>query len=286
MANLVSYRTGWDKRKTLIGSQLWWNWELDTTKYPGWQELVKDLSTDYIKVMTYCNPCLALMDDKPNKRRNLFEEAKELVILVKYNHEEPYMAPNTAFDVGMLDLTHPLTTSWFKQILQEMMDDGVRRWMADFGEGLPVDAVLYSVLHVPWLTELSVFLRWLPLDVARMWGRHWLEPLLAPNSDTTIPRFPSSNYLSLPLLNVLNIASALSKFVNKVVDGGITALHMPKRQDEDAGYDELNGASFTVAVFNLSTTIVGAGIMALPATMKVMGLILRIAIIIFMAFLN
>ncbi|KAK8583500.1 hypothetical protein V6N13_108858 [Hibiscus sabdariffa] len=47
---------------------------------------------------------------------------------------------------------------------------------------------------------------WLPLDVARMWGRHWLEPLLAPNSDTTIPRFPSSNYLSLPLSSVLNIA--------------------------------------------------------------------------------
>ncbi|MBA0736703.1 hypothetical protein Gogos_010217 [Gossypium gossypioides] len=54
--------------------------------------------------------------------------------------------------------------------------------------------------------ELSVFLRWLPLDVARMWGRHWLEPLLAPNSDTTIPRFSSSNYLSLPLSSLFNIA--------------------------------------------------------------------------------
>ncbi|KAJ6386476.1 hypothetical protein OIU78_016395 [Salix suchowensis] len=47
---------------------------------------------------------------------------------------------------------------------------------------------------------------WLPVDVARMWGRHWLEPLLAPNSDSTIPRFPHSNYLALPLLSVLNIA--------------------------------------------------------------------------------
>ncbi|XVF14261.1 hypothetical protein REPUB_Repub09cG0043300 [Reevesia pubescens] len=119
-----------------------------------------------------------------------------------------------------------------------------------------------------------------------MWGHHWLEPLLAPNFDTTIPRFPSSNYLSLPLLSVLNIASALSKFVNKAVNGGITALHMPKRQDEDASYNEFNGASFIGAVFNLSTTIVGARIMALPATMKVMGLILGIAMIIFMAFLN
>ncbi|XP_022995732.1 E3 ubiquitin-protein ligase XBAT33-like isoform X1 [Cucurbita maxima] len=47
---------------------------------------------------------------------------------------------------------------------------------------------------------------WLPLDVARMWGRHWLEPVVAPNSVSIIPRFPTSNYLSLPLLSALNIA--------------------------------------------------------------------------------
>ncbi|XP_044467219.1 E3 ubiquitin-protein ligase XBAT33-like isoform X2 [Mangifera indica] len=47
---------------------------------------------------------------------------------------------------------------------------------------------------------------WLPLDIAKMWGRHWLEPLLTPNSDSVIPRFPPSNYLSLPLLSVLNVA--------------------------------------------------------------------------------
>ncbi|RAL51403.1 hypothetical protein DM860_010905 [Cuscuta australis] len=46
----------------------------------------------------------------------------------------------------------------------------------------------------------------LPLDIARMWGRHWLESLLDPNSDAVIPIFPPSNYLSLPLLSVLNIA--------------------------------------------------------------------------------
>ncbi|XP_030468906.1 amino acid transporter AVT6A-like [Syzygium oleosum] len=62
---------------------------------------------------------------------------------------------------------------------------------------------------------------------------------------------------------------------------------LPKRQDEEeASFDEFNGASFTGAVFNLSTTIVGAGIMALPATMKVLGLGLGIAMIVFMAFLT
>ncbi|XP_021730118.1 E3 ubiquitin-protein ligase XBAT33-like [Chenopodium quinoa] len=47
---------------------------------------------------------------------------------------------------------------------------------------------------------------WLPVDVAKMWGRLWLEPLLAPSSDSIIPVFPPSNYLSLPLMSVLNIA--------------------------------------------------------------------------------
>lgn len=65
-------------------------------------------------------------------------------ILVKDKHGQHYMVPNTAFDVGMLDLTNPKTAGWFKQILQEMVNDGVRGWMADFGEGLPVDAILYS----------------------------------------------------------------------------------------------------------------------------------------------
>lgn len=46
-------------RETLIGSQLWWNWEVDTTRYKGWKQLLKDLNAHHVKVMTYCNPCLA-----------------------------------------------------------------------------------------------------------------------------------------------------------------------------------------------------------------------------------
>lgn len=62
--------------------------------------------------------------------------------------------------------------------------------------------------------------------------------------------------------------------------------HSPLLPKQDGGFDEFNGASFSGAVFNLSTTIVGAGIMALPATMKVLGLIPGIIMIILMAFLT
>uniref|UniRef100_A0A1D1Y4N6 Alpha-glucosidase yihQ n=1 Tax=Anthurium amnicola TaxID=1678845 RepID=A0A1D1Y4N6_9ARAE len=132
------------QRKTVIGSQLWWNWELDSSQYPGWSQLVKDLRARNIKVMAYCNPCLALTDDKPNRKRNLFKEAEDLDILVKDGSGSTYMVPNTAFSVGMIDFTHPDASSWFKKILQEMVDCGVSGWMADFGEGLPLDVNLFS----------------------------------------------------------------------------------------------------------------------------------------------
>ncbi|KAK4428718.1 Amino acid transporter AVT6A [Sesamum alatum] len=46
---------------------------------------------------------------------------------------------------------------------------------------------------------------------------------------------------------------------------------LPK--DRGGAGGEFDGASFTGAVFNLSTTVVGAGIMALPATLKQLGVI-------------
>ncbi|XP_006845953.2 probable sodium-coupled neutral amino acid transporter 6 [Amborella trichopoda] len=61
---------------------------------------------------------------------------------------------------------------------------------------------------------------------------------------------------------------------------------LPRKSDEAEEFDEFNGASFTGAVFNLSTTVIGAGIMALPATMKVLGLGPGIAMIIFVALLT
>ncbi|PKU64231.1 amino acid transporter AVT6A isoform X1 [Dendrobium catenatum] len=61
---------------------------------------------------------------------------------------------------------------------------------------------------------------------------------------------------------------------------------LPSSQVGSETLNEFNGASFSGAVFNLSTTIVGAGIMSLPATMKVLGLVPGIAMIVLFAFLT
>jgi solute carrier family 38 (sodium-coupled neutral amino acid transporter), member 2 len=52
---------------------------------------------------------------------------------------------------------------------------------------------------------------------------------------------------------------------------------LPRKQQRRGDHgedDDFHDASFAGAVFNLSTTIVGAGIMALPATMKVLAALL------------
>ncbi|KAJ4877807.1 Transmembrane amino acid transporter family protein [Raphanus sativus] len=66
----------------------------------------------------------------------------------------------------------------------------------------------------------------------------------------------------------------------------VAAPLLPRVQREEVACDEFNGASFSGAVFNLATTIIGAGIMALPATMKILGLVLGITMIVVMAFLS
>jgi amino acid permease len=64
--------------------------------------------------------------------------------------------------------------------------------------------------------------------------------------------------------------------------------------DDDIDFDKLpvvfgsknTGSGLYGAVFNLTTTVVGAGIMALPATMKVLGLVVGIVLIVVMGILS
>ncbi|KAJ7522833.1 hypothetical protein O6H91_18G028600 [Diphasiastrum complanatum] len=56
--------------------------------------------------------------------------------------------------------------------------------------------------------------------------------------------------------------------------------------DEDVAHGGFKGSSFASAIFNLSTTVVGAGIMALPATQKQLGLPLGLVTIVFIGILT
>jgi alpha-glucosidase len=134
------------QRKTSFGTQLWWNWELDRDHYLGWSSLRENLEERNIRLMTYINPFLC--DDavqKKNHRRNLFEEAARNGYLVKNQDGEPYRITISSFSAALVDLTNPEAWTWIKDIIKgELIGNGPSGWMADFGEGLPYNAVLFS----------------------------------------------------------------------------------------------------------------------------------------------
>lgn len=74
-------------------------------------------------------------------------------------------------------------------------------------------------------------------------------------------------------------------------DGYSSKRHLSEENDafpllSSAEIEHGSGSDIPSAVFNLATTIIGAGIMALPATMKVLGLPLGILIIIVMGIVS
>jgi alpha-glucosidase len=133
------------QRITSFGKQLWWNWQLDTSRYPDWEQLVSDLSAQDIQTMIYVSPFLTDKSENPAQTRDLFQEAAEQDFLVKNPEGGPYLIQNTDFSAGMIDLTNPDARAWYVDVIrEEMIAIGALGWMADFGEALPYDAVLFD----------------------------------------------------------------------------------------------------------------------------------------------
>nr|MDQ3831688.1 hypothetical protein [Candidatus Tectomicrobia bacterium] len=130
------------RRVTSLGSQVWWNWQLDESYYPGWAELVDMLARRHVRMLIYTNPFLT---NTPGHDQ-LFQEAQNAGYLIQQPDGTPYLIQNTDFYAGMIDLSNPGARAWMKRILQQEMltRAGASGWMADFGEALPFDAVLYG----------------------------------------------------------------------------------------------------------------------------------------------
>lgn len=134
------------QRKTILGKQLWWNWELDDRHYPDWTLLKDSLSNQNIAVMGYINPFLVDVNgQKEHFKRNLYQEALDSGFLVLDHRNEPYLNV-TSFKAALLDLSHPGCRVWIKKVIKdELVRNGFRGWMADFGEALPFDVRLNNV---------------------------------------------------------------------------------------------------------------------------------------------
>ena len=127
-------------RITPIGTQLWWNWKLDETYYPGWKELVADLESQGARMLVYVNPFLS----SEKGHDELFNEGKEKGYLVEKADGSPYLLKNSNFWAALIDLSNPETRSWIKDVIKrEVIENaGASGWMNDFGEALPFDSKL------------------------------------------------------------------------------------------------------------------------------------------------
>ena len=140
----------WEGRRvTAVGKQLFWNWEWDKELYPNLDKAIKYLNAKGCKVLGYCNPFLAI--EKP-----LYKEASEKGYCVKDMAGDDYLVKITTFPAAMVDLTNPDAYEWIKNIIKKnMVEFGLSGWMADFGEYLPTDCVLFSgeeaeLVHNVW----------------------------------------------------------------------------------------------------------------------------------------
>lgn len=134
------------KRQTSFGSQLWWTWQLDEQQYPGWDQMVADFNAEGIEVLTYVNPFLAdaSAKDVPGIR-NLYAEAEQQGFLVKDAAGGTYVIQTVGFPVALMDLTNPAARDWYAEVIAtEVIGEGAAGFMADFGEALPFDAVLFD----------------------------------------------------------------------------------------------------------------------------------------------
>src|SRR5699024_1171728 len=151
-----------------FGDRLWWNWVLDRERYPGWEDMVAALGARGIRVLTYVSAFLVDPSDKPvPASRNLFAEAESSGFLVRHPSGGPYLLDQGGFSAALVDLTNPAAVAWFRDVIaDEVAGVGADGWMADFGEGLPFDAVLHSGTPAEWHNRWPV--AWAELnDVAR-----------------------------------------------------------------------------------------------------------------------
>src|SRR5699024_273282 len=121
-------------RTTSFGQRLWWTWQLDEERYPGWGDLVTDLAAEDIAVTTYINPFLVDPADKESApARNLLAEAEANGYLVTNDAGRPYPLDQGGFDAYLVDLSDEAARSWFADVIAtDVLADGVSGFMADF----------------------------------------------------------------------------------------------------------------------------------------------------------
>jgi len=125
-------------RFTTFGKRLYWNWVLNEKLYPNLKEVIKDLEKKNVHFLTYICPFLL-------ENESLFNEAQSKGFLVLNQNNESYKEDFGEFYCGIVDLTNVYAFNWYKEVIKKnIIELGIKGWMADFGEYLPIDCKLHN----------------------------------------------------------------------------------------------------------------------------------------------
>lgn len=124
-------------RTTSFGRRLFWDWQWNPARYPDLPGRIAALRARGIRFLGYANPYLCVDGA-------LYPEALARGLLARNAAGGPYHVDFGEFDAGVVDFTNPAASDWFaaRILRQNMLGLGLSGWMADFGEYLPIDAVL------------------------------------------------------------------------------------------------------------------------------------------------
>jgi len=136
-------------RFTTFGKRLYWNWKWNQRLYPDLKQAIVDWEKQGIHFLTYICPFLL-------ENESLFLEAESKGFLVLNQNNESYKEDFGEFYCGIVDLTNPQAFEWYKGVIKSnLIALGIKGWMADFGEYLPIDCVLHNgidplLMHNAW----------------------------------------------------------------------------------------------------------------------------------------
>lgn len=145
------------RRKTRVGTQLFWNWYPDENLYPDFKNWVGKMNAKGVKVLGYINPFLAT-DSK------LLPEAQAKGYLIKDLQGNDYKLQTAGFPAYMVDLTNPKAFEWLKGIVKtNLIGNGLSGWMADFSEWLPIECKNYANIN-PYVAHNMYPVLWAKLN--------------------------------------------------------------------------------------------------------------------------
>ena len=133
-------------RYTSFGKRLNWNWRYNPELYPGLPERIEELHKRGIKFMAYATPHLVSTGD-------VFQKAQEAGVFAKRSDGSDYLVDFGEFDCGIADLTDPEAYQWYKEeiLKKNLLSLGIDGWMADFGEYIPTDDLVFASGRSPMI---------------------------------------------------------------------------------------------------------------------------------------